>query len=304
MDIKQQLYEDFQKVLHRSQWWKAYSGDSFINRLNRFFHKPAHFLSLQISKFRPIPITIEAFWGDKMKCYLPDYFYPQFLGFLWGQPEMNLTQFIIDNFEEDGVFIDVGANVGFFTLLANAISRESGEVHAFEPTPNIFQYLEANTKQHTRTTINQLALSDIVGSEMFYTNPIFSTKNSLVRRKSAPKETQVRAITLDKYCQENSTTPTFIKIDVEGGEHKVIQGSIETLKHSSPIISMEMRRNRNEPHILAANTLINLGYKAYDFDSHGGLKLIPRVDVYTVNKIIPADKVYTNLIFKKMDHNE
>jgi len=239
-----------------------------------------------------------------MRCYLPDYFYPQFLGFLWSEPEMNLTQFIIDNFEENGIFIDVGASCGFFTLLANAISRGHGEVHAFEPTPHIFRYLETNTKQHTQTTINQLALSNTVGSEMFYTNPVFSTKNSLVHRKSAPKETQVRVITLDKYCQEHSIVPTFIKIDVEGGEYKVIQGAINTLQSFSPIISMEMRRNRNEPHILAANALMNLGYRAYDFDSHGGLKLIPRVDVYTINKIIPADKVYTNLIFKKMNDNE
>jgi FkbM family methyltransferase len=91
-----------------------------------------------------------------------------FFGVLFGD-EINIIKFLIKNLKENDIFYDIGANYGFYTLLAQEFIT-TGEIHSFEPNPNIFKLLKENVKLDLfkNTFLNELALSDKKGESEFY----------------------------------------------------------------------------------------------------------------------------------------
>jgi FkbM family methyltransferase len=205
-----------------------------VKRLNRFFGS-----SLNLT------VRAKTFWGDMMRVPLPDGA-PIFLwGFIDGE-ELNLTKFLVDTLKPGNIFFDVGAYVGYYSVLASVLVGEKGQVHAFEPTPRSFAILERNTKTKRNIITNHQALwcetraiSFIdFGPERGVYNCAISTPRE--RIKSAHENLiQVPAITLDRYCIENSIRPNFIKLDAEGAEYHILMGARNILK-SRPILSIEL----------------------------------------------------------------
>lgn len=127
-------------------------------------------------------------------------------------------------------FIDVGANVGYFTLLGSSCVGPSGHVHSFEPNPRVLDELKRNValNQFDQVAINNIALSNCAGKVPLYIAPEMDSGLSSMRRTSALlTETQtVPAITLDEYIESNGIGKIrAVKIDVEGAELLVLQGA-------------------------------------------------------------------------------
>ena len=74
--------------------------------------------------------------------------------------EIRLTKFLIKNLKTDETFIDIGAHVGFFSLLASKLIGKNGLVFSFEPTQKTFQLLKANTAFYKNILTFNLAMSD------------------------------------------------------------------------------------------------------------------------------------------------
>ncbi|MBU3942559.1 FkbM family methyltransferase [Patescibacteria group bacterium] len=108
------------------------------------------------------------------------------------------------------------------------------------------------------------------------------------------KKIKVKATTLDKYCSFHSS-PTFIKIDVEGAESHVLEGGIKTLKKTNPVIAMEVFNN-NKLHLKAIEILYNLGYKSYEIDKNGELVFMEKL---CPEKEISEEDKFNNFIFKR-----
>jgi len=124
---------------------------------------------------------------------------------------------------------DVGANIGFYTLLAGTAIKGRGEVHAFEPHPEVFRWLAHNSALNGFGCIrlNQAALSDVDGKvPLFLPSNDAWTNASLVEGfmpQQAPIE--IDAIRFDTYCREHLGAPVdLLKVDVEGAELKVFCG--------------------------------------------------------------------------------
>jgi FkbM family methyltransferase len=181
------------------------------------------------------------------------------------------------------IFVDVGANIGLFTLIAADVVGNAGCVHCFEPSKKTFERLNENISRNRLKNViaRNLALSSESGSqELFVSTDGHDAWNSLagnLRGNGGVKET-VSVTMLDKYLSDNIIAPTLIKIDVEGWEKNVIQGGDLTLRRvGAPDLLVEF----TESNCRVAGgsgkelfqTISGLGYKLYHLEEQ--LNLTP-----------------------------
>ncbi len=151
--------------------------------------------------------------------------------------------------------IDVGANLGFFTVLFSKILAPSGRrVVCVEPTPNALRRLHANIQRNgvadTATVFEgvvssapgMVELTVIVGKEEY--SCLSGGKHPRITGvegvEFAVEQRQTPATTVDLLVAENGLDPGFIKVDVEGAELMVFQGAEATLAKSRPIVLSEL----------------------------------------------------------------
>jgi len=263
------------------------------------------FRKLQNKFFKDKPLVVKAktFFGSCM--YIHSFEHSLwFSGFLAGS-EVKLQKFIIRNFNSEGVFFDIGAHHGFYTLLSNRlIGNNEGKVHSFEPTDTHFSILKKNVVAKKNIFANKIALCDTKGKKMFYEN--IRGKSTIEKDffknvgNSNPRDfrsIEVVCTTLDDYCYKNNVKPTFIKIDVEGGEYQVLRGGKKILNGCNPVIAMEVwgepYDNRN--HVRAMNFLLKNKYKPFKLNLDGTIKLLDVALDESFLKNLGSD----NLIFIK-----
>lgn len=129
------------------------------------------------------------------------------------------------------VFYDLGANVGFYSLMA-AVLSDPGKVYAFEPLPENLDYLNRHIKLNHIRNIEVLALtiSNEEGSARFTLN-----KNLEMGRLEPDGDLQVQITTLDSLLQRNAIAPpNCIKMDVEGAELRALLGAKECFAKHRP----------------------------------------------------------------------
>lgn len=146
-------------------------------------------------------------------------------------------------------FLDLGANIGWYTVIASLLTGEDGRVYAFEPDNNNYALLEKNCRINNCTNIvlENYAVSDITGQERLYKNPEnFGDhslgKNTHLRCFNYHNEScqDVRSLRLDQYFNdENFAAISLIKMDTQGCEPKIIRGLEKLLARHRPTIIME-----------------------------------------------------------------
>jgi len=138
------------------------------------------------------------------------------------------SAFLRENVRESDICIDVGANVGFYTLcLAKRASR--GGIHSFEPVPLNYHVLALNVLANrlTNVVINDCAVGDANG-EVDFCIAQDGAFSSLIDtgRKTVIETTKISMVTLDSYCSEhNLPRIDILKVDVEGAEPAVLRGA-------------------------------------------------------------------------------
>jgi FkbM family methyltransferase len=149
-----------------------------------------------------------------------------------------------------GVYLDVGANVGFLSAIAAGAVGPEGEVHGFEPVPRNFQKLQrlAELNPNRRIIANPCAIGDEEGTA---TMTVCNTENQGLHSiipGMVPPEWVGGTITvpvrrLDRYISESVHRPvSFIKIDTEGFEFPVLMGLSGYLEREAqrPVILVEV----------------------------------------------------------------
>jgi len=161
-----------------------------------------------------------------------------------GVYEADALEFILDLLEPGGVFIDVGANIGSFTLPVARHLGASGRVIAIESSPKVFPYLRQNVALNALTNVSliQCAASENDRLEApFYEAPIdnFGMGSLGAQFHDAPISVMTR--TLDSILEERQIERVnLIKVDVEGFEVAVFRGAEKLLTgDDSPIIIFE-----------------------------------------------------------------
>jgi len=155
------------------------------------------------------------------KCWLGIYEYPK---------QRRFAEIVLPG----RVVYDVGAHVGFYTLLASVLVGEKGKVIAFEPLPRNLDYLKTHIKINhlPNVIVVEVAVSDHSG-----TNKFAPGTNSATGHISQNGSRMVDVVTLDDYVSERELPmPDVIKIDIEGEEYRALKGATLLIKQCHPII--------------------------------------------------------------------
>jgi FkbM family methyltransferase len=156
--------------------------------------------------------------------------------------EADLISRVLDPGE---IFWDVGANLGYFTLLAAAHLNNTGQVVAFEPGPSAYGCLTGNIAHNPFTNIQTypVAASDREGDAVLFSvaGQPDGRANLFQPGAQQTESTRVSTVTLDGWRQQHHLTgPDFIKMDVEGSELAALTGARETLTAGAPLLLVEM----------------------------------------------------------------
>ncbi|HSH62274.1 MAG TPA: FkbM family methyltransferase [Acidimicrobiales bacterium] len=171
-------------------------------------------------------------------------------------------RFLVDFLRPGDLFVDVGANVGVYSLLACSVPGV--EVWAFEPSNEAFAHALENVRINhlgDRLHVVRAAVSKRAGRGFLTIG--LDTVNRLDHTRSHPNEA-VEVVELDSYLadtREDLTKLSAMKVDVEGSEPDVLAGAFRLLDDASPVLVIE----RNKPEELR-EMLSPRGYVPFDYD--------------------------------------
>ena len=166
-----------------------------------------------------------------------------------GRVEVEVQRALRKLIRPGDTFFDVGANVGFFTILAARLVGPSGSVIAFEPHPESREALVGNVELNAlaNVLVDPRAISSSSGSALLdWRNPPTARLVAGSAQRSN-RSVSVDTISIDDFLREHpSLIPSMIKIDVEGHEVDVIRGMRRTLEDHTPVILCEMHRTNRD----------------------------------------------------------
>lgn len=183
-----------------------------------------------------------------------------------GEPEVQAA--LQQHLRPGMTFYDIGANIGFFSLMASRIVGRDGHVVAFEADPEVANRLRENIERNRflGTIVEEKAVGETT-SDVFFerTDPANSPDRGLGHIVDHAGGGTIRrdGITLDDFVP-TSFAPDFLKCDVEGAESKVFRGAQKLLAETRPGILCEMHSDENRRFLLAEFARFRYGCKALD----------------------------------------
>lgn len=159
---------------------------------------------------------------------------------------------------------DIGANVGFYTLLASVLVGETGHIFAFEPLPRNVLYLREHIRLNALTNVQTLAVAvaDYTGFASF-AEDVNASQGHIAVQGTLTVET----VCLDELIQQGKLpTPDYIKIDVEGAELAVFAGARQMLTKAHPVIFLAT--HGQSIHHQCCEMLTSFGYQLQAIDPH------------------------------------
>lgn len=216
------------------------------------------------------------------------------------------TKIIREEIHEGDIVIDVGANIGYYTLIFAQLVGSSGKVFAFEPEPKNFEILKKNIEINNYQNIvaEQKIVSDKSGIVKLFIAEHGIVGHRINQQKSSQKFIEVESIILDNYIKKLNLDNkiNFIKIDVEGSEPKVLEGAKEIMQKSNQLkIFTEFNREAVEEYGIEPKEMIDLFYR-------NGFKIyLPnykenKINLTNVNELLTSKETLLeniNLLCKK-----
>lgn len=150
-----------------------------------------------------------------------------------GLPEYEEMSLVLHLLRPDDLFVDVGANVGIFSVLASAVA--GAQTLAFEPVPESCKSLLDNLRLNeaeSKVTLRRAAVGAAAGHVQFRSDQ--DANNRVLERTETGASIEAPMVTLDQELEQRS--PVMIKIDVEGWEHEVLKGAGRTLQNPALLV--------------------------------------------------------------------
>jgi len=250
--LRERLQWRWQKLVRRKRlaWWRSQTGK------------------------QQVEVNIQG--GVRMQLY-PDGYLSQLI-YCDGY-ELSEREFLKYFLKPGDIFVDVGANIGLFTVLAGRYVGAKGAVYAFEPCAKTYQSLLANVKLNglTNVSCHRAALSDHPGRrDMTVSLDGFDACNSFSQPVFGELFVSelVDSITWDEFADGHGLAGrvAMMKIDVEGWETYVVEGGARTLRREdAPILQIEFNDQSALPAGVSGRKLYDaleaLGYKMFSYDA-------------------------------------
>ena len=215
-----------------------------------------------------------------------------------GTYEEETTRLFVKIIEPGMTVVDIGAHVGYYTLLAAQNTGPSGKVYAFEPESNNFALLEKNVELNNYGNIHteNKAISNSTGPrELFITN-LDSGRHSMYKHEiSQTNGLSIDTVTLDDFLEQISCSHVdLIKIDVEGAELEVLQGMRRLINNANKMalileFNPQLLINAGVDPFRFPQSLADYGFKIKWIDEKNGVLNLGGMDLETnINKLIKA----------------
>jgi FkbM family methyltransferase len=251
--------------------------------MDKIFHRWFKHSRIQIDVPLNSSVTVTCNLGDEVQ-----------FGMWWGREsyEIGPTKFFKSLLFPGAVFVDIGANVGYYSLVAAPRLGLSGRIYSFEPMSQQFERLTENIRRNRLFQITplKLALSCQARPAVLHLNDAHNTRSASLRpvsgRTVVYQET-VECTTLDLFAEsEGFSRLDVVKIDVEGLEVAVLRGASRTLARFRPVILIEvtdrLQREGGSTREELYACLARLGYQAYHVKRDGRVRPIQRPEDGTI----------------------
>jgi len=225
---------------------------------------------------------------------------------IFGAIEQEETNLIKKLVRKGNTILDLGANIGYYTLIFSKLVEQEGKVFAFEPDPQNYFLLEKNVAANriTNCSIFQSAVARTEGVARLYLSDTNYADHRLYSSKNNQKSLEVKTISVDRFLLNEKID--FIKMDIQGTEGDAILGMTSLLQKEELFILTEywpkgIREFGTSPKdfldILSKN-----GFLFYDI--HNGKNILNKAEIdelvifYTVE-----NNKQTNLLCVKGENN-
>ncbi len=205
-----------------------------------------------------------------------------------------ITDFIEKEIKKDFVVLDIGANIGYYTLIFAKLVGENGKIFAFEPDPTNFALLKKNMEinNYKNAALIQKAVSDKTGKAMLYLCDNNKGDHRIYDSDDGRRSIPIESIRLDDYFKDYVGKIDFIKIDTQGADELVIKGMPNLLRKNKNLkIILEFwplgvkKSGGNAKEFL--QLLIEYGFKIYDL---GNERRAKPADIAELLKIYTCEK--------------
>lgn len=269
---------DYMKRLNKEHQ-KLYEYSSFI--------KDTNCIGISIRRSDVVYTFLSEGIKIKMVCIPFDNSSVPFTHIATGSYDLKETKFLLSVLSDDSVIFDVGANLGWYTLhFLKKFNRTI--VHSFEPVKKIFSKLFKNKIinlcDEKRVYLNNFGLSDsLCTRDMFFDlERCGASSMERIQDHNSYEKVHCRFLTLDNYMEFRDIKKIdLIKIDVEGAEKLVINGSLKTIEKYKPMIYAELLRKWSAKFSYHPNDVIEIlsgiGYNCYVIDNNLKLKQIIKI---------------------------
>jgi FkbM family methyltransferase len=235
--------------------------------------------------------------------------------------EKATTELFKKTVKEGNVVIDLGANIGYFSLLAARFVGKNGKVYSFEPEPKNYSYLIKNIKLNNYDNVIaiQKAVSNKIGKTKLYIcsyDAGHHTINQIEGIKAYRPEAiinekdfvEIETVTLDEFFKDKEDLIDVIKIDVEGAEVLTLAGMDRILKVNKKLkmfiefFPLLIREMGNSPEEFIRKLSENYGFSIFiipdDYDAKEG-EMVKINSAEELMGLCKDEKTHVNLFLKR-----
>ncbi len=203
--------------------------------------------TVQRGELRPFSIDPDGIWfetahGFSVLCNVEDHILDLDVHPVWREME---TTFISNNVRPGDVFLDIGAGIGYFSLLA--AQNQPAKVVAFEPVPGTFDLLVRNIEHNKLGEIIEpvnigLGSRDRTAKSICVLGPRNHIEYTLDDDDADLATVEVRIGSLDGWLKEHASLDKIdvIMVDIEGYEHEFLRGARQTILSFRPMVLMNI----------------------------------------------------------------
>lgn len=189
---------------------------------------------------------------------------------IYGVHEPFETELVKKEIRDGDVVLDIGANIGYYTLIFAKLVGEKGNVFAFEPDPTNFALLKKNVEinGYQNVILVQKAVSNKTEKTRLYLSEDNKADHKIYDAHDGRQSIEIEAIRLDDYFKDYDGRIDFIKMDIEGAEASALQGALNLLKKNKNVKLVTefwpsaLKKSGAEPGEYL-NLLIELGFSLY-----------------------------------------
>lgn len=194
-----------------------------------------------------------------------------------------LTEFVKKEIKKGDVVLDIGANIGYYTLLFAKAVGGTGRVFAFEPDVDNFALLKKNVEinGYKNVIVEQKAVSDLTSKVRLYLSEDNKGDHRIYDSHDHRRSVEIGSVSLDDYFKDYTGKINFIKMDIQGSEERAMKGMFKVLEGNKNIkIVTEfwpagLKKSDCEPASFL-NIFTKLNFTLYNFNA-------------LRNKLLPAD---------------